>query len=35
MSLGIKHDAEKLQWHVLPLRVLEGTVRVLMHGTQK
>jgi ribosomal protein L7/L12 len=32
---GVKHDGDKLQWHLLPMVLLEGVVRVLMHGAQK
>lgn len=32
---GIKFDEGKLQWHLLPLKYLRGTVRVLMHGAKK
>ena len=31
-SPGVKHDDGKLQWHLLPLEVLEGAVRILMSG---
>lgn len=32
---GIKHDQDKLQWHLLPLETLEGVIRVLMSGAKK
>lgn len=32
---GIKHDADKTQWHLLPLEAVEGAVRVMMHGAKK
>jgi hypothetical protein len=32
---GIKHDTGKLQWNLLPLKYLRGTVRVLMFGAKK
>lgn len=34
-GMGIKHDQGKLQWHLLPLKYLEGTIRVLMFGAKK
>jgi hypothetical protein len=34
-SEGVKHDAEKLDWNLLPLKTLEAVVRVLMHGAKK
>lgn len=30
-----KHDTDKLAWNLLPMEVLEGAVRVLMHGAKK
>lgn len=35
MEEGIKYDSGKLAWHLLPLGLLEGAVRVLMHGAVK
>jgi hypothetical protein len=32
---GVKHDNGKLQWHLLPMRLLEGVVEVLMAGARK
>src|SRR3990167_191438 len=32
---GIKHDAGKLQWHLLPMKYLRGVVQVLMYGANK
>ena len=32
---GIKHDQGKAQWHLLPLHLMEGVVRVLMFGAGK
>lgn len=32
---GIKFDKEKLQWHLLPMKVLEPVMRVLMFGAKK
>lgn len=33
--LGIKHDAEKLEWSLLPLAEIEDVIKVLMHGSKK
>lgn len=35
MAGGTKYDDRKLKWHLLPLELLEGAVRVLMHGAEK
>ena len=35
MKLGFKADSGKLQWSLLPLRLLEPVVRVLMFGARK
>ena len=32
---GVKHDAGKLRWSLLPFRSLEPVVRVLMAGSRK
>jgi len=32
---GIKDDAEKLLWSLLPFDALESTIKVLMHGAKK
>lgn len=32
---GVKHDAGKLRWTLLPLLALSFVVRVLMHGASK
>ena len=32
---GIRHDAEKHDWSLIPLHLLEGTVRVLEFGAKK
>lgn len=32
---GTKHDAGKLEWHLLPLAEVEDVVAVLMHGARK
>lgn len=35
MPEGIKFDDEKLDWDLLPMDVMEGAVKVLMHGAKK
>lgn len=32
---GIKHDADKLRWSLLPINATEQVVRVLEHGAEK
>ena len=32
---GKKFDNEKLEWHLLPKRLLKGAIRVLMFGKKK
>lgn len=32
---GIKHDINKLKWNLLPLHLLNGTVKVLTQGEKK
>lgn len=32
---GVKHDQEKDDWSILPLKVLRGPIRALMHGEEK
>lgn len=35
MEGGIRHDSDKLAWHLVPMHLLEGMVRVLMFGAKK
>lgn len=35
VSLGIKHDSGKTQYHLMPVAALEQINRVLMHGAKK
>lgn len=35
MSIGKKYDKGKSQWHLLPLRVLDEVVHVLMYGAKR
>lgn len=35
MSDGLKYDADKLDWSVIPLEILEPLVKVFMAGEQK
>lgn len=35
MGEGRKHDAGKLEWHLVPWEGVEDTVRVLMEGAKK
>lgn len=32
---GVKHDQDKLKWHLLPFKALEGMVKVLTFGASK
>lgn len=34
-TLGIKHDAEKLQWSLLPIEPMEDVIKALMHGAKE
>lgn len=34
-SKGLKYDKNKLEWNLLPLKLLEGVVKVLMFGKIK
>lgn len=34
-EVGLKFDDEKPDWSLLPMRELQGVVRVLMHGERK
>ena len=34
-KLGVKHDAEKPRWELLPLAPIEEVVKVLTYGAQK
>ena len=32
---GVKHDEDKLPWHLLPSEAIEGTLAVLQFGAKK
>jgi len=34
-KIGVKHDADKLEWSLLPMREVEEVIKVLMHGAKK
>jgi len=33
--LGVKHDTDKLEWSLLPMREIEEVIKVLMHGAKE
>jgi hypothetical protein len=35
MNIGLKYDDGKDPWHLLPLHVIRGIVKVLQHGAKK
>jgi hypothetical protein len=34
-ELGVKYDQDKLDWNLLPIEAVEGTLRVMMYGAKK